>query len=262
MDRIEFFKDLGFSEYEAKTLSSLIKLKSANPKEICIDSSVPQNKLYSILKKFEKLGILSMIPSEPKKYQLINIKSFVKEKIEEREEKLKILKNDSNNIEEIREEDKQSIFSLIKGQRAIMNKIAEENSKVKKEIIGVQRNWKVWGEGLRAMQSAVKRGVDVRLIGIVDEDNIKKVKEWEKIGCKIKSYNKKFGDYPLRFSIFDGKYARITIGKPEIQNPEDYITIWTDSKALIRMLKNQFNEMWKSSISINKYKYLNRRASL
>jgi sugar-specific transcriptional regulator TrmB len=252
MDRIEFFKDLGFQEYEAKTLSSLIKLKSANPKEICLDSGVPQNKLYSILKKFEKLGILSMIPSEPKKYQLINIKSFVKEKIKEREEKLKILKKDSGNLEEIKEEDRQSIFSLIKGQKAIMDKLAETNREVKKEILGVQRNWKIWGEGLRAMQDAVKKGVDVRLIGTVDENNINKVKEWEKIGCKIKAYNKKFGDYPLRFSIFDGKYARITIGKPEIQNPEEYITIWTDSKALVRMLKNQFNEMWKNSESINK----------
>ena len=259
MDRIGFFKDLEFSEYEAKALSSLIKLKSANPKEINVDSGVPQNKLYSILKKFEKSGILSMIPSEPKKYRLINIKSFVKEKIKEREENLKRLKKNSDNIEEIKEEDKQSVFSLIKGQRAIMNKLAETNQEVKKEILGVQRNWKVWGEGLRAMQSAVKRGVDVKFIGIVNEENINKVKEWEKIGCKIKSYNKKFGNYPLRFSIFDGKYARITIGKPEIQNPEEYITIWTDSKALVRMLKNQFNEMWKNSISINKYKSLNNR---
>lgn len=252
MDKIEFFKDLGFQEYEAKTLSSLIKLKSANPKEISFDSGAPQNKLYSILNKFERLGILSIIPSEPKKYQLINIKSFVKGKIKEKEEKLKLLKEDSEKIEELKNKDNQSLFSLIKGQRTIMNKIAEANREVKKEILGVQRNWKVWGEGLRAMQSAIKRGVDVKLIGIVNEDNISKVKEWGKIGCKIKSYNKKFGDYPLRFSIFDGKYARITIGKPEIQNPEDYITIWTDSKSLIRMLKNQFMQMWKESESLNK----------
>jgi len=111
----------------------------------------------------------------------------------------------------------------------------------------VQRNWKIWGEGLRQMQNAIKRGVDVKFIGVVNKENIKKVKEWKKIGCKIKAYNKRFGNYPLRFSIFDEKYARITIGKPEIQNPEDYITIWTDSKALVRMLRNQFMLMWKES---------------
>lgn len=247
MDRIEFFKDLGFQEYEAKTLSSLIKLKSANPKEISLDSGVPQNKLYSILKKFEKLEILSMIPSEPKKYQLINIKLFVKEKLKEKKEKLKRLIKNSEKIEELKNKDNQFIFSLIKGQRTIMNKLSEVNKDVKTEILGVQRNWKVWGEGLRAIQSAIKKGVDVKLIGMVNEKNINKVKEWKKIGCKIKGYNKNFGDYPLRFSVFDKKYARITIGKPEIQNPKDYITIWTDSKALVMMLRNQFNEMWENS---------------
>ncbi len=247
MDKTEFFKDLGFQEYEAKTLSSLIKLKSANPKEISLDSGVPQNKLYSILKKFGELGILSIIPSEPKKYELINIKSFINNKIKEKEEKLKLLKKDSEKVEELNDKDNMAVFSLIRGQIAIMNKLAEANRNVKKEILGVQKNWKVWGEGLREMQGAIKRGVDVKFIGIVNEGNLSKVKEWKKIGCKIKAYNRKFGDYPLRFSIFDGKYARITIGKPEIQNPEDYITIWTDSKALISMLKNQFNEMWRDS---------------
>ena len=39
-----------------------------------------------------------------------------------------------------------------------MNKLAEHNLKVKKEIIGVQRNWKYWGEGIRAMEKTIKKG--------------------------------------------------------------------------------------------------------
>jgi len=129
-----------------------------------------------------------------------------------------------------------------------MNKLTEANKNVKKEILGVQRNWKIWGEGLRQMEKSVKRGVDVKFIGVINNKNVDKVKEWRKTGCKIRGFNKnKFGDYPLRFSIFDNKIARITIGKPEIQNPKDYITIWTDSKALINMLRKQFLEMWKES---------------
>ncbi len=252
MNKIDFFKDLDFSEYEAKTLSSLMKLKSGNPKQISLDSGVPQNKLYSILKKFEKLGILALLPNEPKQYQLINIKTFINNKIKEKQKKLRQLKSSSKKIELIENKDEQAVFSLIKGQRTIMNKLAETNKNVDKEILGVQRNWKIWGEGLREMKQAVKRGVDVKFIGVVNKDNIKKVLEWKKVGCKIRVYNKKFGEYPLRFSIFDNKYARITIGKPEIQDPKDYITIWTDSKALIRMLKYQFIEMWKESEPLEK----------
>ena len=47
--------------------------------------------------------------------------------------------------------------------------------------------------------------------------------------------------------IFDGKEARITIGKPEIPDLENYITIWTKSKPLVNILRKQFSEMWKES---------------
>ncbi len=245
MDRILFFKDLGFTDYEAKILASLVKLKMAMPKEISLDSGVPQNKLYAILRRFENEGIISLVSVEPKKYRLISIDGLVKEKLKEKEEKIKELKEGFRNIEETRDDGGQFVFSLIKGQRAIMNKLAELNKNARKEIIGVQRNWKYWGEGIREMEKSVKRGVNVKLIGVINSETAKRAEEWKKSGCKIKAYDKKFGKYPMRFSVFDRKYARITIGKPEIKESKDYITILTDSKPLVNMLRNQFLQMWK-----------------
>ena len=245
MDRIDFFRELGFTEYESKILSSLVRLKSAMPKEISLDSGVPQNKLYSILRKFEQDGIISLVSVEPKKYQLINMNNLVKERLKQREEKLRELEDGFRNIEDLEGNEGEFVFSLIKGQRAIMNKLVELNKNARKEIIGVQRNWKYWGEGVREMEKGIKRGVDVKLIGVVNEETRKRAEEWKKAGCKIKAYSQKFGKYPLRFSVFDRKYARITIGKPEIKESKDYITILTDSKPLVNMLRNQFLCMWK-----------------
>jgi len=247
MDRILFFKDLGFTDYESRILASLVRLKMAMPKELSLDSGVPQNKIYSVIRKFENEGIVSLVSIEPKKYQLININNLVKERLKQREEKLKELKDGFRNIEEINEREESFVFSLIKGQRAIMNKLVELNKKAEKEIVGVQRNWKYWGEGVREMEKSVKKGVDVRLIGVINEETLDRAEEWKKAGCKIRAYNKKFGKYPMRFSVFDRKYARITIGKPEIKESKDYITILTDSKPLVNMLRNQFLQMWKES---------------
>lgn len=244
MDKLDFFKSLEFSEYESKTISSLIRLKNASAKEINHDSGVPQNKLYNILKIFEKKGILAILPD--KKYQLINLKTFINNKIEQKENKLIEIKKSAVNIEKIKYNE-EFFLSLIKGQKAIMNKLAEKNPDVKKEILGVQRNWKYWGEGIRVMKDSIKRGVDVRMIGVINEETEKRALEWKKIGCKIKKYNEKFGNLPLRFTIFDNKEARITIGKPEIKDSKDYITIWTSSKPLINILRKQFMEMWKES---------------
>jgi len=249
MDKTTFFKDIGFNEYESKALASFVKLKSATPKQIYQDSLVPQNKLYQIIKNFEKMGIVAIIPGEGKHYKLINFKTFINHKIKEKEENLKQLKQSSRDLESVKEKEEQFIFSLIKGQQAIMNKIAEHNPNVKHEILGVQRNWKVWGEGLRVMQNAIKKGVKVKVIGMINSETEKRAKEWKTVGCKVKAYNNKFGEYPLRFTIFDNKEARITIGKPEIPSPEDYITMWTTSRPLIAILRKQFLDMWKESKS-------------
>ena len=249
MDKQTFFREIGLTEYESKTLASFVKLKTATPKQINEDSSVPQNKLYQIIKKFTVLGLLSLIPTETKKYKLINFQTFLKSKIKEKEDNIKQLKKDFKKIGKVEEREEQFVFSLIKGQKAIMDKLAEHNPKVKKEILGVQRNWKIWGEGLRQMQKCINNKVNVKIIGIINSETKKRAQEWKKLGCKIKAYNSKFGEYPLRFTLFDNKEARITIGKPEIQDPKDYITIWTTSKPLIIILRRQFEDMWKQSKS-------------
>lgn len=258
MNKIDFFIDLDFTKYEAKVLTSLVRLKIATPKQISLDSEVPQNKLYQILKKFEELGILALVPADLKKYELINIKTFINDKIKEKQEKLKQLNQISKNLEIIENDERQAVFSLIKGQRAIMNKLAEMNQTVRKEVLGVQRGWKYWADGIRAMKSAIDKGAKVKFIGVVNKENLSRVLEWYKIGCKIRVYNPKFGDFPLRMSIFDSKYARITMGRPEIKNSKDYITIWSDSKALINMLKRQFNEMWKNSETLGSWMKINK----
>lgn len=244
MERVQFLKSLDLSEYESKALASLINLKQATPKQIHEHSNVPQNKLYAILKSFENKGLLSSIPGEAKQYKLINLKSFINKRIAEKEEFLKQLKKSSEKIEDLKDNENQAVFSLIKGQEAIMTKLSEYNPKVEKEILGVQRNWKFWGEGIRAMEKCIKRGVKARLIGVINPETDKRAKEWKNIGCKIRKYNPSLGEYPLRFTIFDNKEARITIGKPEIKNPKDYITIWTKSKPLISLLRKQFMQMW------------------
>jgi sugar-specific transcriptional regulator TrmB len=251
MEKQEFFSELGFNEYESKALSSLTLLKKASPKELSLASKVPQNKLYQIISKMKARGLLAELPNGNKKYQLINLNTFVKEKLQDKHAKLKQLEISSKILEKLRDKQENFSFQVIIGQKAIMNKLSENNQKCRKEILGVQRNWKYWAEGVRAMQSAIKRGAEVKLIGEISRENKKRVEEWQKIGCNIKHYNKKFGENPLRFSIFDNKEARVTIGKPEIQNPEDYITIWTDSKPLVNMLKNQFMQMWKESKSFD-----------
>ncbi|MDP3966557.1 MAG: helix-turn-helix domain-containing protein [archaeon] len=241
MEKIGFFKSLGLAEYESKVLLGLIRLSPVSVKELSEVSRVPQNKIYSILRRFISLGILSELPD--KKYNLINLKSFIDKKISEKKENLKNIIQTSKEIKNLGG-DEEVFFQLIRGQNATMDKIAELNKNSKREVLGVQRSWKVWGEGLRVMNKIIKNKVKVRLIGEIDGKTKNKAIEWKNVGCKIRAYNKKFGENPLRFTIFDNRIARITIGKPEIKDPRDYITLITTSESFIAILRKQFLEMW------------------
>lgn len=246
MDKIKFFRSLGLTEYESKIIASLINSKEASARQMSEVSHVPQNKVYPIIKKFISLGVLAESPD--KKYRLINVRAFVEERLSEREHELENMKNSFEEVE-LDNQSEEASFEIIKGQKAVMNKIVEINENVKKEILGVQRSWKVWGSGLRVMEKLMKDKVEVKMIGLINGETKGKAAEWKDIGCKIKAYNKKFGEFPLRFTIFDNKLARITLGKPEIPDPKDYITIITTSKPLITILRKQFLEMWKESKS-------------
>jgi sugar-specific transcriptional regulator TrmB len=77
MNKESFFQSLGLTIYESKVLTSFTRLKKANAKSLNLDSGVPTNKIYQIIKNFQNLGLLQIIPSEKKTYHLLNLKTFI-----------------------------------------------------------------------------------------------------------------------------------------------------------------------------------------
>ena len=97
----------------------------------------------------------------------------------------------------------------------------------------------------RNTKQAISRDVRVKFIGSFNEKNNKIVKRWLSAGAEYRIYDeKKFGPQGIRFGTFDDKSCRLTIGKPDIQKPEDYITIWSESPSFVNLLKRQFYFMW------------------
>lgn len=104
------------------------------------------------------------------------------------------------------------------------------------------------------MKEAVDRRVKVKMICTFDKNKISSYEAWLKTGARIRVFNENlFGPLLPRITIFDGGNARLTIGKPEVKEEKDYITLWTESKAFSQMLKNHFMNMWKNSKPIERY---------
>ena len=248
---IEVLKKLGFTEYEAKTYLALAKLKIASISEIAAVSKVPRNKVYEALKKLEEKGKVVSLPISPRKYKINDIETLredVKDLSKKVSDLIKKVKRKSN-VDEFKE-----LFWIIKGKKNIIEKLAIQNTKTEKEILACNRLTRIIPKNIAIMRKAIERGVKVKIICEFDKKNIEVYKEWIKTGAKIRVFNKKlFGPLLPRITIFDGKVARFTIGKPEIQNEDNYITLWTESKAFAQMLRKHFMNMWKKCLPIEKF---------
>lgn len=65
---IELMKQLGFTNYEAKTYLYLLKNNPATRYELSKYSAVPRSAIYSVINKLENDGLVNAIDTEPKRY--------------------------------------------------------------------------------------------------------------------------------------------------------------------------------------------------
>lgn len=250
MDFIKLLMKLGYTEYEARAYLSLAKLGPSTVREIVMDSKLPRNKAYESLQRLEQKNKVISLPVSPKKFSIVNIEKL-KEEVRE-------LNHSIDSLIKIVEQPKsiefKDLFWVIKGKKTIEEKLAIYNSKSKNEILSCNKLSKILYKNIRTMRDAVKRGVKVKMICTFEKNKISSYKEWLSTGAQIRVFNDKmFGPLLPRITVIDGEIARLTIGDPEVKKEEDYITLWTDSKAFSLMLKNHFLNMWKNSESIKKY---------
>jgi len=250
MDQIKLLRRLGLTEYEARAYLSLAKLGPSTVREIVFESKLPRNKAYEALQKLEEKNKIVSLPVSPKKFKIADPEVF-KNEVQE-------LNDSVNELIKIVEQPKikefTDLFWIIKGQKAIEEKLALFNAKAKKEILACNKLSKIIYKNIKVMKDAVKRGVKVKIICIFDKSKMDVYKEWLETGAEIRVFNEKmFGPLLPRMGVFDGEVARLTIGEPEVKNKEDYITLWTESKAFSQMLRNHFMNMWKNSVPLKKY---------
>ncbi len=250
MDSLKLLKKLGFSDYESRAYLSLCRLGPSSVKEIVIDSGLPRNKTYEALQKLENKNYVMVLPISPRKYKITNPELL--------KEEIKHMDNAVNDLIRIVEQPKnleyKDLFWVIKGRKAIIEKLAIEDEIVREEILSCSELNKIIYKNIRIIKEKTKKGVKVKFITPFDKRNIDVYNAWIDAGVEIRIFDeKKFGTLLPRMTILDKTKGRITIGIPEVKNEEEYVTLWTESRAFCNMLRNQFNNMWKQSIPIDTY---------
>ena len=249
MNNILLLQKLGLSEYEARAYLALAKLGPSSVREIVSESHIPRNKAYDALEHLEQKNKVATLPVSPKKYIIVDPEQFKQE-----------LNEAMNGVDEIiklvslpKMHEQRELFWIIKGQKAISDKMALESLHVKEEILTCNNLGKLLYQNIRAVKDAVRRGVIVKVICSFDMRRKHIYQEWIRAGAQIRIYPEKFGAFVPRMTVYDEVRARFTIGRPEIRDSKDYITLWTESKAFSTMIRQHFLILWKQSRQIEKY---------
>ena len=118
------------------------------------------------------------------------------------------------------------------------------HNSAKNEICMYSRFEKVDKELIESLGKAVKRKVNVKVIGAVkDQTSELNAYTYKKIGCLVKVLPPE--DYaPASFSLIDGRKAHLLIQSES--SPNNYIDIVIKNKNLVKMFRNLFDYYWEN----------------
>ena len=200
-------KELGLTDNEAKTYEVLIRLGKTTASNLSKESQVPYGRIYNVLASLEEKGLVRVLPEETKKF----IPS-TPEKFEE------IIKNKIHNLKKIKKHVEKLKFAyekeitepvLIAKGKSNFTKLLDELKKPKSTDYSIKYNFDTNPKLMRNIKEQISKGVDVKVIGRIDQENKKNIKKWTNIYTEIKPINNK----GIAMSINDKEEVLISLIK-------------------------------------------------
>ncbi len=246
MNNQQLLTEFGFTQYDTKVYLALAKLGNAKASEVAKLSLVPPNKVYESLIKLAEKGFIATLGITPSRYQIINLATF-KDLIEAQEKKVSEMKKTIVQLEkDISSKNIEEGAIVLRGKDKLLNMLREANQKSTSHIYSMSGDLHFSFTNAKYVKECVSRGVDVRYLCHPNPKHKHVVKQWQKVGVQVRYYSKD-EHKSMRFSTFDDRECRITIGSPEIAKEEDYLTFWIESAGMSKFLKEQFLGIWEKS---------------
>src|SRR3989344_1501298 len=244
-EAIELLEQLGLTEYEAKTLATLFKLRETEAPEISRLAQVPKTRVYDVLERLTKKGMIIEIYGRPKKYrvvepgkvfdELLNEKKQELRKLEERANKLK-----SSIVEGTHEEEAEKVMK-VKEKGDFMRILGQEISGAKKSVHGFTNVSKEYSLLHDAVKKASSRDVEVKIISkiVAEQEHAKGYKD---AGIELRHF-----DHGIHAYVIDGKKVIMALSDFDQEKPEYHFTIWPDNKPLSAALTHYFDNCWQKA---------------
>jgi sugar-specific transcriptional regulator TrmB len=97
---LEFLAELGFTQYERRTLSTLMLQGVADAETLCREGDIPSSKIYLALERLGHLGLVEMQPTRPKLYSALSTDAIFSRLVEISREKADRFAADAQKLRE------------------------------------------------------------------------------------------------------------------------------------------------------------------
>ena len=244
-----FLERLGLTEYEAKTLSALFRLKEAEAPEVSRSAQVPKTRVYDVLDRLTKKTLIIEIHGRPKRYMAIEPEKVFNTLIDEKKKELNTLEKEASVIKEdisfdTTNESNEKVMK-VKDKNDFMKILGQQIDSANKSVHALTPLTKEHGLIKDSLKNASNRNIEIKLISRVNEDTSKLAKEFIQAGASIKQF-----DHGIHAYIIDDKKVVLGISDFTQEKPEYHFTIWPDNKPMAVALKTYFDHAWEQGKQI------------
>ena len=174
---VENLEIFGLNEYESKAYSTLIKQGIMPVSELSYHSGVPRTKSYSTLKALERKGLVTLMSTNPTKYQAVSPEESFEKAINTEEKKVKGMKETFLELKKINEEankhDKsQERKYLVVNSNTVINKISEIINSSRFYFHGLTDSWgnKILNEAIEVSEIVPRKDIDFKIVASDDSE--------------------------------------------------------------------------------------------
>jgi len=178
------FKELGLTSNETKVYEVMLRLGKTTAGHICKESLVPYGRIYTVLASLEEKGLIKTIPEETKKY-VPSDPQKLHEIIDNRIKSLMEIDNKVKELKKIYEEHDVEPVILAKG-KSNFYKINKEIKETQKYAYNIKYTFEANPTWMRDERERIKKGIEIKHIGLFSKETEKAIKEWKTINKEIK----------------------------------------------------------------------------
>lgn len=227
-------REIGLSDNEAKAYEMLVRFGTSTAVKVSKESEVPYAKVYSVLEKLVRKGLVRVVPGKAKQFVATDPESL-RELLEKKRDALNKLEHEVRELKRIYSVKEKEPVTLVTGKGAFYKVVkglpeprktryrAKYTSEFKPEWVRESRKWK-------------RKGVELKELVRVDEDTRREARKWLKVHRDIKE----FPNEGVALSITDEYTVMISLIKSNV-------TLLIKDRPFGRMMARMFRETYKNA---------------